>query len=106
METWTIHITNDDTKLWHAKQKEGAYIVLGAVPEAGVAAPRHAVAGRQLAGALALEEDDGLGERVGVVERRSQARSKEQQVEYSDNQAQAAAAALWLHCSAKWGADQ
>jgi hypothetical protein len=63
--------------------------VLGAVPEARVAAPRHAVAGRQLAGALALEEDDGLGQRVGVVERRGEARSDQQQVEHDHAQAAA-----------------
>lgn len=76
--------------LWHVlleKQNDRekgtrlkAYIVLEAVPEAGVAAPRHAVPRRQLAGALALEEDDGLGERVGVVEGRGEGRRGEQQV--------------------------
>ena len=53
--------------------------MLGAVGEAGVAAPGHAVARRQLAGALALEVDDGLGERVGVVEGRGEARGEEEQ---------------------------
>ena len=74
------------------------YIVLGAVLEAGVAAPRHAVARRQLAGALALEEDDGLGERVGVVERRGEARREEQQVERGED-ARAAGGGLWRHGS-------
>jgi len=60
------------------------YVVLGAVGEAGVAAPGHAVAGGQLAGALALEVDDGLGERVGVVEGGGEARGEEEEEEQDD----------------------
>ena len=45
-----------------------AYIGELAVFEAGVAAPLDAVVGRQLPGALRLEEYDGLGEGVVVVE--------------------------------------
>lgn len=44
------------------------YIGELAVLQAGVAAPLDAVVGRELAGALRLEEDDGLGEGVLVVE--------------------------------------
>jgi hypothetical protein len=40
-----------------------------AVGEARVPAPRHALRRRQLSGPLALEEEDGLGERLPVVVR-------------------------------------